>query len=108
MPRSSNSTRNTIAMTLAWWYVRRMIRKRGTAAIAGLVTGEGLSLRRPRRERHLGRWILVLGVLAGGAVFVWRRKHGGGDDWGDWEPVVPHLPPVPAEPAPMPTPTPRA
>ena len=57
-------------MTIAWWYVRRMIRKRGTAAIAGLVAGEGLSFGRRAGKRHLVRWILVLGVLAGGALFV--------------------------------------
>ena len=37
-------------MAITWWYVRRMIRKRGTAALAGLIAGEGLSLGRERRE----------------------------------------------------------
>jgi hypothetical protein len=104
MPGSTSSHRNTIAMTLAWWYVRRLIRKRGTAAVAGLMAGKGLSLGRTHRERHLLRWILVLGLVAGVAVFVWRRRQGGGDDWGDWEPVVPDAPPAPAAPAPVPTP----
>jgi hypothetical protein len=103
MPGSGKSHKNTIAMTLAWWYIRRLIRKRGTAAVAGLVAGEGLSLGRRPQKRHLLRWVLLFGVLAGVAVVVWRRRQGGGgDDWGDWEPVVPDVPPVPAEPAPVP------
>ena len=101
-----NSRRNAIAMSIAWWYLRRLIRKRGTAAVAGLVAGEGLSFGRPPRRRHPVRSLLVLTVIAGGAFVLWRRRQGGGDDWGDWEPVVPRDP-DPAEPAPTPEPAPE-
>jgi hypothetical protein len=104
---SGSSRRNTIAMSLAWWYLRRLIRKRGTAAVAGLVAGQGLSVARGSRKRHPFRWLLLLGLVAGG-IFWWRRRQGGGgDDWGDWEPAAPVGPP-PAEPAPAPVPEPVA
>ena len=45
---SENSRRNALAMSIGWWYLRRMIRKRGTAAVAGFVAGEGLSFARSR------------------------------------------------------------
>ena len=97
---SGNSRRNALAMTLGWWYLRRLIRKRGAAAVAGFVAGEGLSFARRPRKRHPLRFILVSGVLVGGGLFWWRRRQGGGDDWGDWEPVAPVVPdaPMPAEP----------
>jgi hypothetical protein len=99
------SSRNTIAMTLAWWYVRRLIRKRGTAAVAGLMAGEGLSLSgRQPQKRHVLRTLFVLGLVAGAGFVWWRRRDGGGgDDWGGWEPVVPEAP-LPAEPATPPEP----
>ena len=50
-----------------WWYVRRMIRKRGTAAVAGLMAGEGLSLPRPRRSGT---------VFAGCSSSASRRRRG--------------------------------
>jgi hypothetical protein len=104
---SQNSRRNALAMSIGWWYLRRLIRKRGTAAVAGFVAGEGLSFARKPRKRHPLRWIVLLGLVAGGAFFWWRRRQGGGgDDWGDWTPVVPDAPP-PAEPAPMPEPVPE-
>ena len=101
---SENSRRNALAMSIGWWYMRRLIRKRGTAAVAGFVAGEGISFARKPRDRHPLRWILVLGLVAGGAFFWWRRQQGGGgDDWGDWTPDVPDAP-APAEPAPTPEP----
>jgi hypothetical protein len=101
---ADRSTRNTIAMTLAWWYVRRLIRKRGAAAVAGLVAGEGLSLSGRKPKRHVLRTLFLLGLVAGAGVFWWRRRGGGGgDDWGGWEPVAPE-PPAPAQPAPAPEP----
>ena len=36
-----HSRRNAIAMSIGWWYLRRTLRKRGPAAFAGLVAGEG-------------------------------------------------------------------
>ena len=102
---SENSRRNALAMSIGWWYLRRLIRKRGTAAVAGFVAGEGLSFAKPRK-RHLLRWIVLLGIVAGAIVWWRRRQGGGGDDWGDWTPVVPDLPP-PAEPAPTPEPAPE-
>jgi hypothetical protein len=102
---SESSRRNAIAMSIGWWYLRRLIRKRGTAAVAGFVAGEGLSFARRPRKRHPLRWLLFLGLAAGAGLFWWRRQQGGGDDWGDWEPVVP-VAPVPSEPAPEPAPDP--
>ena len=102
---SESSRRNAVAMSLGWWYLRRLIRKRGTAAVAGFVAGEGLSFAKPHK-RHLLRWIVLLGIVAGGIVWWRRRQGGGGDDWGDWTPVVPDVPPH-AEPAPAPEPAPE-
>jgi hypothetical protein len=93
-------------MTIGWWYLRRLIRTRGTAAVAGFVAGEGLSFARRPRERHPLRWLVLIGILAGGGFWWWRRQQGGGDDWGDWTPVVPDAP-FPAEPAPAPAPAPE-
>ena len=98
---SESSRRNAIAMSIGWWYLRRLIRKRGTAAVAGFVAGEGLSFARRPRKRHPLRWLLLLGLVAGGGVYWWRRQQGGGDDWGDWEPAAP-VSPLPSEPAPDP------
>ena len=91
-------------MAIAWWYVRRKIRKRG----------DGRD-RRPDRQARACRsvasarsgivfaWMLVLGVIAGAVAFWWwRRQQHGGDDWGDWEPAAPVAPPPPSEPAPPP------
>jgi hypothetical protein len=103
---SENSRLNALAMSIGWWYLRRLIRKRGTAAVAGLVAGEGLSFARQPRKRHLLRWIVLLGLVAGGIVWWRRRQGGGGDDWGDWTPVVPDAPPS-AERAPTPEPAPQ-
>jgi hypothetical protein len=108
MRGSEHSRRNALALSIGWWYLRRMIRKRGTAAVAGFVAGEGLSFARKPRKRHPLRWIVLIGILAGGGFWWWRRQQGGGggDDWGDWTPVVPNVPP-PAEPAPTPEPEPQ-
>lgn len=105
MSASSDSRRNAIAMSVGWWYLRRLIRKRGHAAVTGFLAGEGLSFQEPRK-RHTLRWVLLGGVVAGAAVFWWRRSQGGGDDWGDWEPVAPESP-FPAEPIPSPEPAPE-
>lgn len=103
---SDRSRRNAIAMTIGWWYVRRLVRRRGPAAVAAFLAGEGLTFaRQPRRRRPL-RWLLLGGLVAGGGLLWWRRRQGGGgDDWGDWEPlpIVPDAP-MPAEPEPEPVP----
>lgn len=107
MTRPGSSRRNAVAMSFAWWYLRRLLRKRGTAAVAGLVSGHGLSLARRPSKRHPIRWLLVLGLLAGGGVLWRRRRQGGGDDWGGWEPGSPVSPPPPGratEPTPKPGP----
>jgi len=104
---ADRSPRNAIAMTFAWWYARRLIRKRGAAAVASIMAGEGLSFARPRPKRRVLRWLFLIGALAGAGIVWWRRRQGGGGDWGDWEPVVPE-PPRPAEPAPAPEPHPVA
>lgn len=103
MFESSNARRNALAMSLGWWYLRRLIRKRGTAAVAGFVAGEGLSFARRPRRRHPLRWLAVIGLAAGAGMLWWRRQRGGGDDWGDWEPVAPVAPvaPMPVEPEPV-------
>ena len=103
MPSSRLSNRHPLAMMLAWWYIRRLIRKRGAATIAGFVAGEGLSFaRRPRRRRPLLWLLVVVGLVAAGGA-VWWRRQGGGDDWGEWEPVSPDFP-APADFAPTPDP----
>ena len=104
---SGSSRRNTIVMTLGWWYLRRQIRKRGAAAVAGLVAGHGLSFASaPPRKRHPLRWLLLLGLVAGGGFVLWKRRQGGGggEDWGSWEPGPP-VDPTPSEYAPVPEPT---
>ncbi len=103
---SESSRRNAIAMSIAWWYLRRLIRRRGTAAVAGFLAGEGVSFARRPRRRHPFRWLLFAGLVAGAGVFWWRRQQGGGDDWGDWDPAAP-VAPLPAEPAPEPEPVPE-
>jgi len=97
-----DSRRNAIVMSLGWWYLRRLIRKRGTAAVAGFVAGEGLSLVRRPRKRHPLRWLLALGLVGGAVAYWWWRQRGGGDDWGDWQPGEPTVPPSAPEPAPVP------
>jgi hypothetical protein len=101
MTGSENSRRNAIAMSIGWWYLRRMIRKRGKAAVAGVLAGEGLSLAGPPRRRHPIRWLLVLSMIAVG-LFWWRRRDQGGDDWGDWRPAPVAPDPTDAAPAPDP------
>ncbi len=70
---SASSKRNTVVGALVWWYAKRMIRKRGAAALAGLAAGEGLSLVRPGKQ-HRRRWLLLLGLTAGAGLLWWRRK----------------------------------
>ena len=113
MFNSANSRRNALMMSIGWWYLRRLIRQRGTAAVAGYVAGEGLSFARRPRKRHPLRWLAVLGLVGAGGLFWWRKQQGGGDDWGDWEPVAPVAPvapmpvePEPTDPAPAPDPAP--
>jgi hypothetical protein len=98
---SESSRRNAIAMTIGWWYIRRLIRKRGAAAVAGLVAGEGLSFTRNPRRRHPVRWLLLGSLLVGAGFFWWRRQQGGRGDWGDWDPMAPVTPVTPAAPAPV-------
>ena len=69
---SGSSPRSAIATSLGWWYFRRLIRKRGIAALAGLVAGEGLSFPGRRRKRHPFRWLLLLGLVAGAGGYWWR------------------------------------
>ncbi len=104
MAASDKTRRNAVAMSIGWWYLRRLIRKRGTAAVAGFLAGEGLSFSEPRK-RHPLRWVLVAGLIAAGGLFWWRRRQGG-DDWGDWEPVAPDAP-VPSDSVPTPEPIPE-
>ncbi|MEI7760088.1 MAG: hypothetical protein WCJ67_04880 [Thermoleophilia bacterium] len=104
MLRSDKTRHTPLAMSVGSWYVRRLIRQRGAAAVAGFVAGEGLSFARRPPKRHLLRLALVIGLATAGGLYVVRRRQGGGDDGGDWKPVVPDVPvaPMPAEPAPDP------
>lgn len=98
---SLGSRRNALVVTVGWWLLRRKLRRRARAAVAGVIAGEGLSLAAPRRQRHRIRNVLLLGALAAGGYVVWKRTQGGhGDDWGTWEPEPP-VPEPPAEPAPL-------
>ncbi len=86
------SRRNAIVLTVGWWLLRRRLRRRAGAAVAGLLAGEGLSLGAPRRKRHPLRALVLLGALAAGGFVLWKRFQRGHDDgWGTWEPE----PPVP-------------
>ena len=76
---SESSRRNALAMSIGWWYLRRLIRKRGTAAVAGFLAGEGLSFREPHK-RHTLRWVVLGGadrgrrpVLVAPPAGWWRR-----------------------------------
>jgi len=69
---AGSSQRNAIAVSIGWWYLKRRIRKRGAAAVAGLVAGEGLSFSGRPRKRHAVRWLVVLGVAAGAGALWWR------------------------------------
>jgi len=102
---SESSRRNALAMSIGWWYLRRLIRKRGAAAVTGYLAGEGLSFREPHK-RHTLRWVVLGALVVGGGLFWWRRNKSGGDDWGGWEPVVPDSP-FPAEFVPTPDPAPE-
>ena len=102
---SENSRLNALAMSLGLWYLRRLIRRRGTAAVTGFLAGEGLSFREPPK-RHTLRWVVLGALIAGGGLIWWRRRQGPGDDWGDWEPVAPDSP-FPAEFVPTPEPAPE-
>ena len=88
-----------LATALVWWYVRRRVRNRAQA-VAGLVSGEALHLR--RSSKHGGawwKWLLVLTVLGGVAWLAWSRlSGGGGDDWGTWEPAAPDPPATASSP----------
>lgn len=87
-----SSRRNALVVTVGWWLLRRKLRKRAGAAVAGLLAGEGISLAAPRRRHRLRNLVLLAGAVAAGYV-VWRRLRGGpDDDPGAWEP----------EPAPTP------
>jgi hypothetical protein len=92
-----NPRRKALAMSIGWWYLRRLVRKRGAAAVAGFVAGEGLSLARRPRKRHPLRWLLLL-ALVGGGVYWWWQQREQGDDWGDWDPGIP-ADPLPGETA---------
>jgi hypothetical protein len=70
MPGSS--PHKAIVASLGWWYLRRMIRKRGAAALTGFVAGEGLSFAGRRRKRHPLRWLALLGLIAGAGAYWWR------------------------------------
>lgn len=62
---SVSSNRNAIIGAVGWWYAKRVIRRRGAAALAGLTAGE--------RKRHQVRWLVLLSVIAGAGVVWWQR-----------------------------------
>ena len=70
---AKSSQRNAIAMSVGWWYLRRLIRRRGAAAVSAFVAGEGLSFASRPRKRHPVRWLVLLRVIAGAGVFWWQR-----------------------------------
>ena len=69
---TGSSPRKAIATSIGWWYLRRLIRKRGAAALAGLAAGEGLSFAGRPRKRHPLRWLVLLGLIAGAGAYWWR------------------------------------
>ena len=71
---AGSSQRNAIVGAVGWWYAKRVIRKRGAAALAGLAAGEGLSLGGRPRKRHPVGWLLLLGLIARAAYLWWQRE----------------------------------
>jgi hypothetical protein len=106
---SLESRRNTLAITVGWWLLRRKLRKRADTAITGLLAGTGISGAAPKR-RHPLRSVILAAMLAGGAFLAWKRLRGGrNDDGGTWTPDPPSPPPAPPmERAPVPEPDPVA
>jgi hypothetical protein len=72
--------------------------KRGKAVVAA-AKGE-LELPKEKRKRRWLKWMLIVGGLAGVAVFVARKILGGTDaDWQAARPTTPYAPPKPAQSA---------
>ncbi|MEP6893779.1 MAG: hypothetical protein ABI927_08380 [Gaiellaceae bacterium] len=63
---SVSSNRNAIIGAVGWWYAKRLFRKRGAAALAGLTAGD--------RKRRPMAWLLVASLIAGGGFLWWRRE----------------------------------
>jgi hypothetical protein len=81
-------------MALAWWYVRRSLKRRAERTVAGIVSGETLALAAARPSRRWWKWLLAITLVGGVAWLAWRRLGGGGgdDDWSSWEPSSPEPP----------------
>ncbi|HEU4909427.1 MAG TPA: hypothetical protein VFT17_11210 [Propionibacteriaceae bacterium] len=70
--------------------------KRGKAVVAA-AKGE-LELPKEKKKRRWLKWVLIVGGLAGVAVFVARKILGGTDaDWQAARPTTPYAPPKPAQ-----------
>lgn len=65
------SRRNALIVSLGWWVLRRRLRQRARAALAGL-PGQAA----PRARSTLGRTVLLLAALAGGGYAAWRWRCG--------------------------------
>jgi hypothetical protein len=94
--------RNSATAFLAWWIVRRRLRRSDSLiAPVGLI---GLELVGPRlflirRTAVLVVSLTIVGLFALAIVWlVLRRRRGRGDDWGGWDEPEPQPEPEP-EPA---------
>jgi len=76
--------RNAMLGWLAWSLIRRRLRRRTEAAVAGLA-----DLVETPTKRHRLRNVVVLGAVAAGGYALWQKVRGGGgadDRWETYEP----------------------
>jgi hypothetical protein len=94
---SLDSRKNALMWALAWWFVRREMRRRAALAVAGVTTG--VAARRRSFGAILGV-VLLVGLLAG-AFVAWRRLTAA-------PPSPAHVPYEPPASMPAPPPEPAA
>ena len=85
--------RNAVLWALGWWLVRRQLKRRAAAAVAGVATGA--AAQRGRLRAVLGA-LAVVGLLAA-ALVAWRKL-------APRPAAPPPEPPPPPEPEPLPEP----
>jgi hypothetical protein len=68
--------RNAILWAIGWWLVRRQVRRRAVAAVAGVGATATATAQRGRARSVLGA-VLLVGVLAAGFVAARKLLSGG-------------------------------